>query len=174
MQCKILQIVNIPLKAMQCKPIDLIFVHKLLLTASEDISELRRSFNAVLNEASTIASTWGLPRQFLNKTAKKTKAYFYQISEGITLSDSKKRFCLTVFLLIMDILSCQLINRFEGIKSMVTSYQVLEPSFLSNASYLDLEVEAKKFSNKFSDNVSPLFPNQMLSIKTSFRERLPI
>ena len=124
-----------------------------------DIPELRRSFNAVLNEASTIASTWGLPRQFLNKTAKKTKAYFYQISEGITLSDSKKRFCLTVFLLIMDILFCQLINRFEGIKSVVTSYQVLEPSFLSNASYLDLEVEARKFSNKFSDNVSPLFPN---------------
>ena len=48
----------------------------------------------------------------------------------------------------------------------------MEPSFLSNASHLDLEVEAKKFSNKFSDNVSPLFPSQMLSIKTSFREKI--
>ena len=76
----------------------------------------------------------------------------------------------------MDILSCQLINRFEGIKSVVMSYQVLEPSFLSNASHLDFEVEARKFSNKFSnkfsDNVSPLFPSQMLSIKTSFREKI--
>ena len=51
-------------------------------------------------------------------------------------------------------------------------YQVLEPSFLSNASHLDLEVEARKFSNKFSDNISPLFPSQMLSIKTSFREKI--
>ena len=57
-------------------------------------------------------------------------------------------------------------------KSVVTSSQVLEPSFLSNASHLDLEVEARKFSNKFSDNISPLFPNQMLSIKTSFREKI--
>ena len=72
----------------------------------------------------------------------------------------------------MDILSCQLINRFEGMKSVVTSYQVLEPSFLSNAFHLDLEVEPKNFSNKFSDNVSPLFPSQMVSIKTSFREKI--
>ena len=57
-------------------------------------------------------------------------------------------------------------------KSVVISYQVLEPSFLSNAFHLDLEVEARKFSNKFFDNVSPLFPSQMISIKTSFREMI--
>ena len=70
----------------------------------------------------------------------------------------------------MGILSCQVINRFEGMKSAVTSYQVLEPNFLSNASHLDLEVEARKFFKKVSDNASPLFSGQMLSIKTSFRE----
>ena len=75
-QCKILQIVNIPSKAMLCKTIDLISAHKFLQIAAEDIAQLRRNFDAVLNEASTIASTWGLPRQFLNKSAKKTKAYF--------------------------------------------------------------------------------------------------
>ena len=96
------------------------------------------------------------------------------IQNQLMLSDPKKRFCVTVFLPMMDILSCQLINCFEGMKSVVTSYQLLETSFLSNASHLGLEVEARKFSNKFFDNVSPLFPSQMLSIKTSFRERLPI
>ena len=171
-QCKILQIVNIPSKAMLCKIIDLISAHKLLQTAAEDIAQLRRSFDAVLNKASTIASTWGFPRQFLNKRAKKTKAYFDEISEGITLNDPKKRFCVTVFLPMMDIFSCQLINRFEGMKSVVTLYKVLEPSFLSNASHLDFEVEVRKFSNKFSDNVSPLFPSKILSIKTSFREKI--
>ena len=90
LQCKILQIINIPSKAMQCKTIDLISAHKLLQTVAEDIAQLRRSFDTGLNEASTIASIWGLPRQFLNKRAKKTKAYFDEISEGITLSDPKK------------------------------------------------------------------------------------
>ena len=72
-QCKILKTVNIPSKAMQCKTIDLVSVHKLLQTAAEDIARLRRSFDAELNEVSTFASTWGLPRQFLNKRAKKKK-----------------------------------------------------------------------------------------------------
>ena len=79
---------------MQYKAINLISVHKLLQTAAEDIVQLRKSFDAVLNEASTIASTWGLPRQFLNKRAKKTKAYFDKLSEGITLSDPTKQFCV--------------------------------------------------------------------------------
>ena len=171
-QCRILQVINIPSKAMQCKTVALISAHKLLQTAAEDIFQLRRSFDVILYEASTIASTWSLPRQFLNKRAKKTKAYFDEISEGITLRNPKKRFCVTVFLTMIDILSCQLVNYFEGIKPVVTSYQVLEPSFLSNASHLDLEVEARKFSNKFSHNVSPLFPSQMHSIETSFRERI--
>ena len=107
---------------MQCKTIDLISSHELLQTAAEDIAQFRRSFDAVLHKASTIASTWGLPRQFLNKRTKKTKAYFDEISEGITLNDPKKQFCVTVFLPAMDILSCQVINRFEGMKSVVTCY----------------------------------------------------
>ena len=171
-QCKILQIVSIPSKIMQGKIIDLISAHKLLQTAVEDTAQLRRSFDAVLNEASTIASTWSLPRQFLKKRAKKTKAYFDQTSERITLSDPKKRFCITAFLPMVDTLSCQLIIRFEGMKSVVRSYQVFKPSFVSNASHLNLEVEARKFSNKFSYNVSLLFPNQMLCIKTSLGEKI--
>ena len=75
------EIVNIPSKAMQCKTIDLICAHELLQTAAEYIAQLRRSFDAVLNETSTIASTWSLPTQFSNKRAKKTKAYLDEISE---------------------------------------------------------------------------------------------
>ena len=61
-QCMILQIVNIASKAMHCKTIDLISAHKLLQTVAEDIVQLKRSFDAVLNKISTIASTWGLLR----------------------------------------------------------------------------------------------------------------
>ena len=92
LQCKILQIVNIPSKAKQRKTIDLISAHKLLQTAAEDMVELRMSFDAVRNEAFTIASTRGLPRQFLDERVKKTKAYFDEISKGITLSDSMNNF----------------------------------------------------------------------------------
>ena len=63
-QCRILQIVNIPSKAKQCKTIVLISTHKLLQIAAKDIAQLKRSFNAVLNETSTIASTWGCQDSF--------------------------------------------------------------------------------------------------------------
>ena len=75
-QCKILQIVNIASKDVQRKTIDLVSAHKLLQTAAEDIVQLRMSFDAVPNKATTFASTWDLPTQFLNRSAKKTKAYF--------------------------------------------------------------------------------------------------
>ena len=171
-QCKILEIVNIPSKAMQCKTIDLISAHKLLQKAAQNIAELRTSFDAVMNEASSISSQWGLPRQFSNKRTKNTKTFFDELSEGIALSDPVKRFRVTVFLPLMDIVSRQLINRFEGMNALVMAYQVLEPSFLSSASHFNIKEEAKKFSYKFADNVSPLFPSQMLSIKTSFKEKI--
>ena len=83
-----------------------------------------------------------------------------------------KRFCVTVFLPLMDLVSRQLINRFEGMNTLVMAYQVLEPSFLSSASHFNIKEEAKKFSDKFADNVSLLFPSPMLSIKTSFKEKI--
>ena len=46
-QCKILQIVNIPSKAMHCKPIELIPARKFLQTAAQDVDQLRKSFDAV-------------------------------------------------------------------------------------------------------------------------------
>ena len=90
-----------------------------------------------------------LSKTVFEQETKKTNVYFDEISKEITLSNPKKRFCVTVLLPMMDILSCQLIHRFEGMNPLMTLYQVLEPSFLSNASHLDLEVKARKFSNKF-------------------------
>ena len=55
-QCKILQIINIPSKAMQCKTIDLISAQKIINTAGEDIAQLRTSFDAVAKEPFSIAS----------------------------------------------------------------------------------------------------------------------
>ena len=84
-QCKILQIVNILSKAMQCKTIDLISAHKLLQTAAEDIVQFRRSFDGILIEASTtVLLQHGVCQNNFSLHSKKTKAYFDEISEEIT------------------------------------------------------------------------------------------
>ena len=86
-------------------------------TAAEDIIQLGRIFDEVLNEVSSIVCIWCLSKQFLNKRPRKTKACFVEIFERKAFSGPKKQFYVTVFLSTMDILSCQLINRFEGMKS---------------------------------------------------------
>ena len=58
------KILHFPSNAMQCKIIDLISAYKLLQTAAEGITQIRWNFEAAQNKAFTIASTWGLPRQF--------------------------------------------------------------------------------------------------------------
>ena len=65
--------------------------------------------------------------------SKKTKAYFDEIFKGITLSDSKKRFCVTVFLSKIGLLSCQLIIRVEGMISVVMSYEGFIKCFSSGS-----------------------------------------
>ena len=72
-QCKILQIVNIPSQTMQYKTIDLISAHKLLQTAAEDISQLRWSFDTVLKEASTIGFCMGFAKTVFKQTNKENK-----------------------------------------------------------------------------------------------------
>ena len=92
--------------------------------AAQNIAEFKTSFDAVMNEASSISSLWDLPSQFSNKRTKKIKTFFDELSEGIALSDPVKRFRLTVFLPLMDVVSRQLINRFERMNALVMAYQV--------------------------------------------------
>ena len=91
------------------------------------------------------------------------------------LSDLKKRFCVSMFLPIMDLLSCQLNNHFEGMKSVLTTCQVLETGFISSASHLDIEVKAKKNFLRNSLITSLLcFQAKCLQSKCRLKKTLPI
>ena len=158
----------------QCKTIDLISAHKLLQTAAEDIVQLRGSFDAVLNRLSLLFLQYmEFAKTVFKQNSKENQAYCDEVFKGITLSNPKKRFCVIVFLLMMDILSCQLINRFKRMKSVVTSYQVLEPSFLSNASCLHLKIEPILITNFLITSLRS-FLAQCSQLKRRLEKRLLI
>ena len=81
-QCKTLEIVNIPSKAMQCKTIGLISAHKLLQKSAQNSAELRTSFDAVMNEASSISSQWGLQDSFQTREQRKQKHFLMNYPKG--------------------------------------------------------------------------------------------
>ena len=56
----------------------------------------------------------------------------------------------------IETLSLQLHSRFQGMKYIVEAYQVLQP----------------QFSERFSEDISPLFPGQLLSVRASFQDML--
>ena len=138
--------------------------------AAQNIAELRTSFDAVMNEASNISSQWGLPRQFSNKRTKKTKTFFDELSEGIALSDPVKRFRVTVFLPLMDIVSRQLINRFEGMKALVMAYQVFYQVLL----ILISRRKQKSFLTNLLITSLPCFLAKCFPLKRRLKKRLHI
>ena len=67
----------------------------------------------------------------------------------------------------MDIVSRQLINRFKGMNALVMAYQVFYQVLL----ILILRRKQKSFLTNLLITSLP-FPSQMLSIKTSFKEKI--
>ena len=158
LQCKVLQIINIPSKSLQTETYDLFSAHNLLQNTLLNITSLRNKFEELVIEASDICGEWGLPVQFTNRRIRKTKRHFDELSEDERLNDPEKCFRVTVFLPMIDTLSSQLYSRFQGMKSVVEAYQVLQPQFLSNSTETEIKLKAEQFSERFSEDISPLFP----------------
>ena len=91
-------------------------------------------------EASDICGQWDFPAQFTIRRICKTKRHFDELSEDERLNDLEKSFCATLFLPMIETLSSQLYSHFQGMKSTVEAYQVLQPPFLSDSSETDIKL----------------------------------
>lgn len=66
----------------------------------------------------------------------------------------------------------QLENRFAGMKNVLDVYKILQPQYLINSSKSKLEREADLFFKTFSNDVSPSFSSQLLSVKSKFSQEI--
>lgn len=98
--------------------------------------------------------------------------HFDELSQDERLNDFIQRFQVTIFYPIIDIITSQLENRFAGMKDNLNDYRVLQPQFLAHSSLKDLEQKADEFSNKVLNDVSPMFPSQLLSIRSEFEKEI--
>ena len=99
LQCKVLQIVNIPSKSLQPETYDLFSAHNLLQNALLRITSFRNKFEEQVIEASEISGEWGLPGQFTKRRIRKNKRHFDELSEDEKLNDPEKLFSCNYFYL---------------------------------------------------------------------------
>ena len=72
----------------------------------------------------------------------------------------------------IDTILFQLENRIKAMKALIDGYRVAQPYFLVTSTEVELRNEADKFGQRFSDDVSPPFKLQLLSIRSPFRPKL--
>ncbi|XP_042308882.1 zinc finger MYM-type protein 1-like isoform X2 [Sceloporus undulatus] len=171
-QCKILGEINNASKSLQSESVDLMTAYGLLGEALLKVTELRWSFEEVVSEAEKVCSKWGITHEFIDQRAQKVKEHFDALYEDQRLTDPKSKFRVTVFYPMVDSIVSQLDNRFKGMKEVIDAYRIVQPSFLASSTDEELRCEADKFSNRFSDDVTPLFKAQILSVRNAFKSKL--
>lgn len=168
LQDEILQIMNLPSKLLQSEKIDLFFAHDQLQNALQRIQSLRENFNSLLMNVSEICDKWKIEKKFLDKRSRKVKSHFDELSQDERLNDPQQRLRVNVFYPMIDTILSQLESRFVGMKNVLKTYKILQPQYLTNSSKSELEQEADLFSKTFSNDVSPSFSSQLLSVRSTF------
>ncbi|XP_073537599.1 uncharacterized protein [Phyllobates terribilis] len=137
-QCEVLETLNLVSKSLQSETMDLLSAYELLGNALLKITEMRERFEALVSEASDVCSRWGIKNEFHQNRVRKVKKHFDELCEDERLADPTTCFRVTVFYPMVDTLCTQLHRRFEGMKAVLDSYEVIQPDFLASASERDI------------------------------------
>lgn len=74
-------------------------------------------------------------------------------------------FKVKVFIKSLDVLTCQLKNRFQGMKTINEYFKFLTPKFLVDKSDDELMACARLFSEKYDDDVTNALVSQIVCFK---------
>lgn len=171
-QCKILESLNIVSKSLQSDSVELLSAYNLLENALLNVTKMRERFEDLVSEASKTCERWGITKEFRQGRFKKVKKHFDELSEDERLKDPESNFKVTVFYPMINTIRTQLRHRFLGMKAVLDTYQIIQPAFLATASEKEIHSKAVDFVEKFSQDVSPMFPSQICIIKSSFKDDL--
>ncbi|KAJ8870403.1 hypothetical protein PR048_029424 [Dryococelus australis] len=163
MEYEVLESLNIVSKPLQSETVDL-YAHELLGNALLKLIEMHDRFGELVSEASNICKCWGISQSFRKSKVRKVEKHFDELCEDERLQDQESSFRITVFYPKVDTLRIQLDNRFQVMKDVLDTYQVIKLEFLVNASEKVVHDKAVDFVRRFSNDASPTFPPQGVSI----------
>ncbi|KAL4148373.1 hypothetical protein QTP88_002634 [Uroleucon formosanum] len=166
----ILRSLRIVSKRLQNINMDLEAASSMIQMAVTSTQDIRDNYQHILIISKELCKKWNIPVTYPNERKKQAVKYFDEIDGDRRLNTNEDNFKVQIFFPVMDSVLSQLVARFKGTHEVVETFSFLNPtSFLSktekevvNASY--------DFILKYSNDISPDFTRQLLSLRTSLQK----
>ncbi|XP_064111319.1 zinc finger MYM-type protein 1-like [Macrobrachium nipponense] len=154
---------------LQSKAVDLAEAADLLKVCMVEMCRLRNQFEDVKKEATDTAQKWSIRPEFEKKRLRTVKGHFGELCEDQRLEDPESLCRVTVYYRTLDIITTQLNFRFTGLHEVVSSCSVLEPISLQNLTDSELYGKASSFVEKYHNDVSETFTQEILSMRSALK-----
>ncbi|OCT96206.1 hypothetical protein XELAEV_18013881mg [Xenopus laevis] len=172
LQSKILDHINSISKMLQSEKMDLSKAAHLICNAKEDLRKYRSNFEDAKQNAILLAEKWGIATKFENKRIAKVKRHCDELCQDERLEDPETRFKTEIFYGSLDIIIAQLTSRFNGMTTVVERFRLLHPHVLAMEKDDELFAAATKLEQYYQEDVSPDFPRQLMSFRSTLRDEI--
>lgn len=169
---RILGAIDVASKCLQNEKADLCQATYHLETALKATTSYRENFTEAKQESISVAQKWGIEVKFQVKRMRKTKRHFDELADDHRLNDPEDEFRINTFNRVLDIVNAQLQTRFKGMNDVVSRFSVLFPANLINKEENVIILEASSLQSKYPDDISPEFPIQLLSFRTTMEREI--
>ncbi|KAL4098367.1 hypothetical protein QTP88_022995 [Uroleucon formosanum] len=146
----------------------------LLEQAIGSLLELRQNYNDIVNIANNLCSKWGISSKFPSKHQQFTKLHFDEIDGDRRLNMTEENFRIKIFYPVVDTSLAQLKNRFKGLRTIASTFEFLNPTFLRSTEENDLIKCSFDFIQLYKSDVTSDFTRQLLSIQSIIQNKLDI
>jgi hypothetical protein len=169
---RVLRAINSASNELQSQKIDLSVASRLLSCALSELVILRSSWNSVLLTATALAQSWSSSVTFENKSNRKTKRFFDELSTDQRLTDPEEAFKINVFYQTVDNAIMQLKQRFEGQKMVTSLFSCLHPQNMSQLKSPQLETVAEAIVEEYPADFTDELVSEFRSFVNEFRKEI--
>ncbi|KAG5896193.1 hypothetical protein JTB14_016967 [Gonioctena quinquepunctata] len=127
---KILENANIASKLLQLDDLDLSRACKSLESTYTKIKGYRDDYDQLKTEATNVAAKWSIQPKFQEKRNITSKKIFGEPNTQYLFSEREHFFKVNIYYKTLDIVLCQIKNRFEAMNTIVSKFNFLNPKLL--------------------------------------------
>ncbi|KAG5888214.1 hypothetical protein JTB14_035566 [Gonioctena quinquepunctata] len=161
---KILENANIASKLLQLDDLDLSRACKSLESTYTKIKEYRDDYDQLKTEATNVAAKWSIQPKFQEKRNITSKKKFGEPNTQYLFSEREHFFKVNIYYKTLDIVLCQIKNRFEAMNTTVSKFNFLNPKLLVEMSEADLFRSSENLQKLYPSDLSSTFPLEIISL----------